>query len=71
MADDKLALCLWFATEAEEAANFYCDLFPQSEIASVDRSPSDWPGGKAGDVITVGFTLLGVRAMAMNGGPGD
>ena len=71
MADDKLAVCMWFVTEAEEAANFYCSLFPQSEISSVHRSPSAWPGGRAGDVITVGFTLLGVPAMAMNGGPGD
>ena len=71
MADSKLALCLWLDKGAEEAANFYCDLFPDSEITRVDRSPSDWPGGKAGDVITIAFTLLGLPAMAMNGRPGD
>ncbi|ABC62621.1 VOC family protein [Erythrobacter litoralis] len=71
MADSKLALCLWLDQGAEEAANFYCDLFPDSDITRVDRSPSDWPAGKAGDVITIAFTLLGLPAMAMNGRPGD
>jgi len=71
MADDKLATCLWFKQGAYEAAQFYCDLFPDSEITRVDRSPSDWPGGKAGDVITVNLTLLGHPMMAMNGNPGD
>lgn len=71
MADEKLATCLWFKQAAHVAAQFYCDLFPDSEITRVDRSPSDWPGGKAGDVITVNLTLLGHPAMAMNGNPGD
>lgn len=71
MADEKVALCLWFESGAEEAARFYCDLFPDSEVHAVNRSPSDWPGGKAGDVLTIGLTLLGLRAMAMNGNTDD
>ncbi len=71
MAEDKLALCLWFEQGAEEAARFYCDLFPDSEVHAVNRSPTDWPGGKAGDVLTIDLTLLGLRAMAMNGNTDD
>lgn len=71
MADENVALCLWFESGAEEAARFYCDLFPDSEVHAVNRSPSDWPGGKAGDVLTIGLTLLGLRAMAMNGNTDD
>lgn len=71
MADENVALCLWFESGAEEAARFYCDLFPDSEVHAINRSPSDWPGGKAGDVLTIGLTLLGLRAMAMNGNTDD
>ena len=71
MADEKLALCLWFEKDAEAAARFYCDLFPDSEIVSINRSPTDWPGGKAGDVLTIDMTLLGLRTMAMNGNTDD
>lgn len=71
MAESKLALCLWFESGAEDAARFYCDLFPDSEIHAVNRSPTDWPGGKAGDVLTIDLTLLGLPAMAMNGNTDD
>ena len=57
MADEKLALCLWFEKDAEAAARFYCELFPDSEIVSINRSPTDWPGGKAGDVLTIDLTV--------------
>lgn len=65
---DKLAICLWLDGTAEEAARFYCNLFPDSEIGSIERSPGDYPGGKAGDVLTVTFTLLGQDVMGLNGG---
>ncbi|MDG5748794.1 VOC family protein [Qipengyuania sp. XHP0207] len=71
MADEKLALCLWFDSGAEDAAQFYCKLFPDSEIHAINRSPTDWPGGKAGDVLTIDLTLLGTPAMAMNGNTDD
>ena len=65
---NRLSHCLWFDGKAEEAANFYVSLLPDSRIDKVTRTPLDDPGGKAGDVITVDFTLAGRRHMALNGG---
>lgn len=64
----KISPCLWFASEAEEAANFYVSLLPDSKIETVQRAPADYPHGKAGQVIVVEFTLAGQRFMAINGG---
>ena len=64
----KISPCLWFATEAEEAATFYVSLLPDSRIKHVQRSPIDSPAGKAGSVLVVEFTLAGQRFMALNGG---
>src|SRR5437868_6111545 len=64
----KITPCLWFGSEAEEAANFYISLVPESKIESIQRSPADYPHGKAGNVIVVEFTLAGQRFMALNGG---
>jgi predicted 3-demethylubiquinone-9 3-methyltransferase (glyoxalase superfamily) len=64
----KIAPCLWFADEAEEAAKFYVSLLPDSRIDKVQKSPSDYPGGKAGNVLVVLFTLAGQEYMALNGG---
>jgi predicted 3-demethylubiquinone-9 3-methyltransferase (glyoxalase superfamily) len=64
-----LSTCLWFDKQAEEAANFYVSLLPNSRIDGVNRSPADYPNGKAGDVLVVEFTLDGRRFMALNGGP--
>jgi predicted 3-demethylubiquinone-9 3-methyltransferase (glyoxalase superfamily) len=64
----KIALCLWFDGEAEEAANFYVSLLPNSRIDSVQKNVSDSPAGKAGTVLTVAFTLAGQRFLALNGG---
>ena len=66
----KNTLCLWFDGAAEEAARFYASTFPDSEVTAVHRAPSDYPAGKAGDVLTVQFTLLGIPCIGMNGGPG-
>ena len=49
--------CLWFDGNAEEAAKFYASLFPNSRVDAVHRAPSDYPSGKAGDVLLVEFTL--------------
>ena len=68
----KVSTCLWFGTDAEAAARFYVSLVPGSSIGQVMRSPGDWPGGKAGDVILVSFTLGGQSFQALNGGkPAD
>ena len=64
----KVTPCLWFASEAEEAANFYVTLLPESRIDTVQRNSIDSPGGKAGTVLVVEFTLGGQRFMALNGG---
>lgn len=64
----KIAPCLWFDTEAEEAARFYVSLLPDSRIDHVQRNPVDSPGGKAGTVLVVDFTLAGQKFMALNGG---
>lgn len=65
----KITPCLWFDGEAEEAANFYATLLPDSRVERVNRSPADYPSGKAGDVLTVDFTLAGQSFMGLNGGP--
>ncbi|MDR6900912.1 VOC family protein [Rhizobium miluonense] len=64
----KIAPCLWFAREAEEAANFYVSLFPDSRIDHVQKNVVDTPAGKPDEVLVVNFTLAGQRFMALNGG---
>ena len=65
-----LATCLWFNKNAEEAAKFYAKTFPNSRVTAVHKSPADYHNGKAGDVLTVEFTMLGQSFVGMNGGPG-
>ncbi len=62
--------CLWFAGDAEEAANFYVSLLPDSRIESVFHSPANTPSGPAGCVLTVEFTLNGSPFVALNGDEG-
>jgi predicted 3-demethylubiquinone-9 3-methyltransferase (glyoxalase superfamily) len=64
----KVSPCLWFDGEAEDAANFYVSLLPDSKIETVQRNVVDSPAGKAGSVLVVEFTLAGQRFMALNGG---
>jgi predicted 3-demethylubiquinone-9 3-methyltransferase (glyoxalase superfamily) len=64
----RIAPCLWFDGEAEEAANFYVSLLPNSKIDTVQKNMVDSPGGKAGSVLVVTFTLAGQSFMALNGG---
>ena len=66
---DKITPCLWFDGTAEEAANFYVSLLPDSRVDAVHRAPTDYPSGKAGDVLTVEFTLAGRQYVGLNGGP--
>ena len=65
----KIAPCLWFDGQAEEAANLYTSLFPDSRIDSVNRSPADNPSTPEGAVLTVDFTLAGRKFIGLNGGP--
>ena len=62
-------LCLWFDRDAEEASAFYERTLPDSAVKAVHRAPSDFPGGKAGDVLTVEFNIVGVPCIGLNGGP--
>ena len=64
----KIVPCLWFDGDADEAANFYVSLLPDSRIETVQRNSVDGPAGKAGTVLVVEFTLAGQRFMALNGG---
>ena len=56
----KNTIWLWFIDDAEEAARFYARTFSDSKVGAVRRAPADFPGGKAGDVLTVEFTVCGV-----------
>ncbi|MGV3615406.1 MAG: VOC family protein [Fimbriimonas sp.] len=64
----KNTICLWYDKDAEDAARFYAQTFPDSSVDAVHRAPSDFPGGKAGDVLTVHFTVCGIPCMGLNGG---
>jgi predicted 3-demethylubiquinone-9 3-methyltransferase (glyoxalase superfamily) len=64
----KVKTCLWFGKDAEEAVRFYVSLVPGSSIETVLRSPGNWPGGEAGEVIVVDFILGGQSFQALNGG---
>lgn len=65
----KNTICLWFDDNAEEAAKFYAETFPDSFVSAVHRAPGDYPSGQEGDVLTVEFTVLGVACLGLNGGP--
>lgn len=64
----RITPCLWFNGQAEEAANFYVSLLPNSRIDKILHSPVDNPGGPAGMVLTVEFTLAGQSFVGLNGG---
>ncbi len=68
MISQKIRTFLWYNQNAEEAATFYCSLFPNSQVLNVTRYP---PGGPspAGTAMTVVFRLDGVEFVALNGGP--
>jgi predicted 3-demethylubiquinone-9 3-methyltransferase (glyoxalase superfamily) len=65
----KNTVCLWFENDAEAAATFYAATFPGSTVLNVFHAPSDFPGGKRGDVLTVSFTVCGIPCIGLNGGP--
>lgn len=65
----KSTICLWFEKDAEEAAAFYAATFPDSQVTGITRAPGDFPDGRAGQVLTVHFIVVGIPCMAINGGP--
>ena len=62
-------ICLWYEHDAEAAATFYAATFLDSHVGAVHRAPSDYPDGKAGDALTVEFSVMGIPCIGLNGGP--
>lgn len=67
----KITPHLWYTSEAEEAANFYASVFPNSRVDRVTALPNDSPSGPPGSVRIVEFTLFGQPFMAISAGPLD
>ena len=65
----KNTICLWYQSDAESAAKFYADTFPNSSMGKVHLAPADSPSSKAGAVLTVEFTVVGIPCVGLNGGP--
>lgn len=65
----KTTLCLWYDGTALEAAQFYAETFPDSDVGAITHAPADFPSGKQGDVLTVEFTVIGIPCLGLNGGP--
>jgi predicted 3-demethylubiquinone-9 3-methyltransferase (glyoxalase superfamily) len=68
MTDHPFITCLWFDTEAEQAANFYTGIFPGSKLGAIHHYTEAGPG-PAGSVLLVEFELNGQKFSALNGGP--
>jgi len=65
----KNTICVWYDKDAEAAARFYAETFPDSSVGAVIRAPGDYPSGKQGEVIVVEFTVAGIPCVGLNGGP--
>lgn len=65
----KALVSLWFQSGAEDAARFYAATFPDTTVDAVHYAPADSPSGKAGDVLTVEFTVMGIPCIGIEGGP--
>ncbi|EJL35277.1 VOC family protein [Novosphingobium sp. AP12] len=64
----KARVCLWYNGDAEDAANFYASVFPETTVDSLQRAPADYPDGSEGNVLVVEFTVLGIECIGLNGG---
>lgn len=69
MSIARTTVCLWYDKDAEAAARFYAQTFPDSTVGDIFRAPSDYPAAKKGDALTVAFTVTGIPCLGINGGP--
>ena len=72
LATQRIMPCLWFDTQAEDAAKFYCSVFKNSRIAEISRYGNEGfekHGKRAGSVMVVAFELEGQKFVALNAGP--
>src|SRR5919107_6164419 len=65
----KNTICVWYDKDAEAAARFYAETFPDSAVGAIWRAPGDYPSGKKGDVLVVEFRVAGISCIGLNGGP--
>ena len=65
----KNTICAWYDKDAEAAARFYAEIFPDSAVGAIQRAPSDFPSGKKGDVLVVEFKVAGVSLSASTAVP--
>jgi len=65
----KNTICIWYDGQAEAAARFYAETFPDSSVDAMTRAPGDYPSGGEGDVLVVEFTVAGIPCIGLNGGP--
>jgi predicted 3-demethylubiquinone-9 3-methyltransferase (glyoxalase superfamily) len=68
MTAAKNTICIMYDKEALEAANFYAKVFPNTVVGAVHKAPTDYPMGKAGDVLIVEFSVMGIPCVGVNGG---
>lgn len=66
---NKNRICIWYDKDAEAAARFYAQTFPNSAVGAITRAPGDYPSGSQGDVLVVEFTVAGIPCIGLNGGP--
>ena len=69
MTDGTGKICLWYQSDAEAAARFYAETFPNSSVGKIHKAPADNPSAREGQPLVVDFTVLGIEVMGLNGGP--
>lgn len=67
--DKPAVVCLWYDRDAESAARFYAETFPNSSVGKTYAAPADNPSTSEGEPLTVDFTVMGIPCVGLNGGP--